>query len=174
MRIIAEFAGKNKKAFIRYNRETKEYIVQFYKSGRHLVNADYFTTDKKDAIDTAGMETIFKNPLTRRETKAVKAEARIHKAIKKPFYKGVAEGMNDIAAQYGTNSGARKQKKKNPCENPAAVKVYERIEEIIARKGPGHRCDAECRAAGHLYRHKFSKRHNARIFGNRDGSLTIK
>ncbi|MFA5430375.1 MAG: hypothetical protein WC329_04380 [Candidatus Omnitrophota bacterium] len=68
----------------------------------------------------------------------------------------------------------RKTIGRKAASNPPCVKVYERIEEIVARKGPGHRCDAACRAAGHMYRHKFSRRHNAGVFGNSDGSLTIK
>jgi hypothetical protein len=43
------------------------------------------------------------NPLTPDETENVLAEAEIHKRIPKDFYQGEAEGMKDIAKQYGTN-----------------------------------------------------------------------
>lgn len=59
------------------------------------------------------------------------------------------------------------REKKNP-----PVEVYDRIKEVIAVKGPGHRCDAACRRAGHTYRHKFTSR--AGIYGNPNGTLTIK
>lgn len=40
------------------------------------------------------------------------------------------------------------------------------------RKGPGHPCDAKCRAIGHRFRHTFPE--NIRIFGNKDGSVVLK
>lgn len=36
--------------------------------------------------------------------------------------------------------------------------VSDQVEEIFYRKGQPHACDAKCKAAGHRYRHKFSKR----------------
>jgi len=52
------------------------------------------------------------------------------------------------------------------------VKIYDRIKEIVAVKGPGHRCDAACRRARHTYVHKFSS--SASIYGMPDGSLVIR
>jgi hypothetical protein len=54
----------------------------------------------------------------------------------------------------------------------APVKVYERIKEIIAVKGPGHRCDAACKRARHTYVHRFTRR--AGVYGMPDGSLSVK
>ncbi len=80
--------------------------------------------------------------------------------------------------RYRTNAkrGRKTIGRKNPCDkaNPAKIKIYEKVLEIIAMKGAGHKCDAACRAAGHIYRHKFSKAYNAGVFGAKDGSLTIK
>ena len=42
------------------------------------------------------------NPLTPEETENVLAEAEIHAKIPKEKYQGQAEGMKDIAEQYGT------------------------------------------------------------------------
>ncbi len=52
------------------------------------------------------------------------------------------------------------------------VEIYDRVQEIIAVKGPGHLCDAACKRARHTYRHKFTKKH--KIYGNKNGSLTIR
>ncbi len=43
------------------------------------------------------------NPLTKSETENVLAEAEIHSRIPRERYQGQAEGMTDIAEQYGTN-----------------------------------------------------------------------
>ena len=56
--------------------------------------------------------------------------------------------------------------------NPRAVKVYDRIMEVVARKGPGHKCDAACLRANHTYVHKFKEK--AGIYGLPDGSLLVK
>lgn len=100
-----------------------------------------------------------RNPLTRGETRAVKAEARIHAGIrgKGRYYKGVAEGMRDIAAQYG--------------KNPPETKIYERVVEVVAVKGPGHKCDAACKRARHTYVHKFTRKSG--VYGSADGSRII-
>lgn len=36
--------------------ETREYVVMFYKNDVHYEPADYYTTDKKDALGTAFLE----------------------------------------------------------------------------------------------------------------------
>lgn len=59
-----------------------------------------------------------------------------------------------------------------PRRNPASTEIYRDIVEIVARKGPGHKCDPACKKAGHTYIHRFKKR-GTRVFGNPDGSLTI-
>lgn len=55
--------------------------------------------------------------------------------------------------------------------NPRRVMIYPELVEIVARKGPGHRCDAECRAANHTYIHKFKR--GSAVYGEPDGSITI-
>lgn len=200
-------------------------------------------TDYIDATIARAMKVLSqkKNPLTKAETKNIKAESRIHRKIKKPFYQGVAEGMKDIAEQYGRNPDIKKlstnklirlleknyekesglnsrmiaagrglekysesAKKSDPLaiermalsaehrrlldeikgretygekyyrsiSNPPQVEIYDCIKEIIAKKGPGHKCDAECKRAGHTYRHTFSG--HSGVFGNPDGSITIR
>jgi hypothetical protein len=56
--------------------------------------------------------------------------------------------------------------------NNPPVKIYDRIKEIVAVKGPGHPCDAACRRARHTYVHKFTS--GASIYGMPDGSLVIR
>ena len=55
--------------------------------------------------------------------------------------------------------------------NPRPVQIYSRVKEVIAQKGPGHKCDAACKRAHHMYRHVFKEK--AGIYGNPDGTLTI-
>lgn len=43
----------DKEAKVYWNSEVKEYRVSFYLNGNKLYCADYFTSDKEDAIDTA-------------------------------------------------------------------------------------------------------------------------
>jgi hypothetical protein len=102
------------------------------------------------------------NPLTRMETGRIKAEAKVHESLgrtaaKKAYYRGMAEGMKDIAAEFGTN--------------PPLTKIYDRILEVYAQKGPGHKCDAACKRANHIYRHKFTGKHA--IYGTHDGNMLI-
>lgn len=52
------------------------------------------------------------------------------------------------------------------------VKIYDRVIEVVARKGPGHHCDAECARANHTYIHKFGRRKSG-VWGEPDGSLLI-
>ena len=44
------------KAIINFDLEYDEYQVKFYENSKHLINADYFTDDKEEAIDTANTE----------------------------------------------------------------------------------------------------------------------
>jgi len=69
---------------------------------------------------------------------------------------------------------ASKPKRKNPVSvhSPSRpVEIYGRLLRIEAQKGPGHVCDAKCKAAGHRYYHDFSK--HAHVYGMPDGSLKI-
>jgi hypothetical protein len=55
MRTIATISKPSKSisAKVKYEATSKEYVVQFYRNGAHLTQADYFTDDRQDAIDTA-------------------------------------------------------------------------------------------------------------------------
>jgi hypothetical protein len=65
--------------------------------------------DFVDALIIAGLrKKAIKNPLTRAEKKNILAESRVHSKIRKPYYRGMAEGMNDIAKQYSANPEKRK------------------------------------------------------------------
>lgn len=44
------------KAKVFFNSEYEEYIVKFFSDNVHCENADYFTNDKEDAINTANAE----------------------------------------------------------------------------------------------------------------------
>jgi hypothetical protein len=124
-----------------------------------------------------------KNPLTPKETRNVLLEALVHSRIRgtakksKAYYEGMADGMRDIAREYGrikgTDAGLRgKQLKAHLAMlNPRRVKIYDQILQITARKGPGHKCDAACKRAGHIYYHDFKTKNS--VYGNPDGSLTI-
>lgn len=53
------------------------------------------------------------------------------------------------------------------------VKIYNHIDAVYADKaGMPHKCDAECRRAGHRYVHKFKKR--ASVYGRPDGSIEVR
>lgn len=68
---------------------------------------------------------------------------------------------------------AGRASRKRPRRNPRNVKIYEDIHVIIAsKKGMPHRCDAECRAADHMYIHEFKK--GSGIFGRQDGSINVR
>jgi len=58
-RKVAEFRDTTNDAVskVYYDPEYKEYIVRFYNSaGTWMDDADYFTNDKEDALNTAGIE----------------------------------------------------------------------------------------------------------------------
>lgn len=56
--------------------------------------------------------------------------------------------------------------------NPPRTLIYSSVVEIVASKaGMDHHCDASCKRARHVYRHKFSA--SARIYGLPGGSLLI-
>lgn len=121
--------------------------------------------------------------------------SRFKKHVPKWLYKGFTiiesrPGKFDVIDMYGTVksvAGSResakadidrianeKMRRTNPYkhkQNPP-IEIYSRIKEIIAVKGPGHKCDAACKRAGHTYRHAFKQK--AGVYGNPDGSLTVK
>lgn len=56
-------------------------------------------------------------------------------------------------------------------ENPPGRIIYHSVKRIYAQKGPGHKCDAECRRAGHLYVHKFGP--GVRCIGLANGDVLL-
>ena len=55
MHKIAEFKAENgKKTKVYWNADYSEYVVRFFNhKGVHMDASDYFTNDKKDALNTA-------------------------------------------------------------------------------------------------------------------------
>jgi hypothetical protein len=57
MRLLAKFTDKTSGSFSKVYRnvEWNEYVVKFYDAaGTHMDASDYFTSDKSDAMETAG------------------------------------------------------------------------------------------------------------------------
>ena len=60
----------------------------------------------------------------------------------------------------------------NARKNPRGVLIYGQVDTIYAKKTQKHVCDAECKAHGHRYYHKFSSK--PKMYGLPDGTLLIK
>ena len=52
-RLITKLVQDNKMTKVYYHSDFKEYRTKFYVDGAHLTEADSFTDDKTDAMDTA-------------------------------------------------------------------------------------------------------------------------
>jgi hypothetical protein len=65
---------------------------------------------------------------------------------------------------------------KAPRRNPPGrgeTQIYDRVLRIEAVKGPGHKCDAACRRAGHRYYHNYSRKEKAGVYGSADHKKII-
>ena len=52
-RKIEELVKGTSSAKVYWSSLLQEYVVKFYKAGFHLIDSDYFTDDKDDALGTA-------------------------------------------------------------------------------------------------------------------------
>ncbi len=55
---------------------------------------------------------------------------------------------------------------------PGGVVIYHKVLRIEAQKGPGHRCDAECKKFGHRYFHDFKTK--PMMLGLPNGDIVIR
>lgn len=69
-------------------------------------------------------------------------------------------------------SQAIRYSRRTTAKNPPRTLIYGQVLEVICKRTGSHRCDAKCRAVGHRYRHVF--RSKPRMYGNPDGSVTIR
>lgn len=53
MRVIKSFKLDDKKAIVKYASDYEEYVVELWHGASYQEAADYFTSDKQDAFDTA-------------------------------------------------------------------------------------------------------------------------
>lgn len=86
-------------------------------------------------------------------------------------------GLRFTAERYASNPRGRP---KNPRartssqRNPGGrEEIYPELVAIAARKDPRepHHCDAKCRAAGHIFEHRFKR--GAAVYGSPDGRTII-
>lgn len=59
--------------------------------------------------------------------------------------------------------------------NPGAVQIYHPTRGVVIsgmQKGPGHPCDAACRAAGHKYKHTFKE--PLEVIGLENGDVLLR
>lgn len=106
------------------------------------------------------------HPMSINDAKMVFAEARAK------HQQGISLTAADRKVLARASQVLRYARRTTAKRNPALPVIYERLDRIEATKGPGHRCDAECKRKGHGYFHDFGP--GAVIYGLPDGSLMIR
>ena len=53
VKIIKKLRNGNREILVRYHFVWEEYVCELHVNGIHYEPADYYTTDKQDALDTA-------------------------------------------------------------------------------------------------------------------------
>jgi hypothetical protein len=100
MRKVHQMGDDSFKVVIYKDTEVGEYVVKFFKDGKHMTEADYYTDDKSDALMTAksemkrnsGIEEEAKNPYAIGMAQAIKSTGD-----KPPLKKSTITKAHDIA-----------------------------------------------------------------------------
>lgn len=171
-RIDLELVKATNPYFMRKLPGKARYRVYSKKRGKLKVHAQS-TTKRKAQGQLRILKAAAPNPLTREEAADIHREAAVHRSIAARlerrgegeganYYAGIAEGMRDTADQYREHFKKGKIITRNPRGGkvilnppvPGAVLIYDRVISISASKaGMKHRCDPECKRAGHRYKH---------------------
>jgi len=74
--------------------------------------------------------------------------------------------------RHNTRTTAKHNKPRRSAKQNPGVLIYGEVQTIYAKKTQKHQCDADCKAHGHRYYHKFSSK--PKMYGLPDGTLLIK
>ena len=81
------------------------------------------------------------------------------------------DGLN-VLGGHKTSGPSAPQNPRRAKRNPNGVLIYGEVQTIYAKKTQNHLCDADCKAHGHRYYHKFSSK--PKMYGLPDGTILIK